>query len=229
MKKITRKGRGEFPMDCPMEDTRVVVKAKVRSARTDASSPSSQDWVPFMGPSIDAEIDVATGMGDVPLVLDAAVRLMLPGEVSVLTTVVDDAMLQFCRLVPKGERLDIEVELVRFDPAPPIQLLEPGEKLAKAAQFKEEGNTLYKKGLIPLAKSKYNKAINCVGKGFEFSEEEIDEALGIKVSCMLNLAACAQQAGSYGEAIQWCDRVLEDILSAFKSEPGDGALRRELG
>ena len=232
MKKITRKGRGEFPIDCPMEDTHVVLRTKIRphakirrrdaaDAHADAHAFASQStdavnpWMPLMAPSLDGETEVATGMGDLPPVVDAAVRLMLEGEVSVLTTDVDDTIRALSEnggehKLSIGDRVEVEIELVRFDEARPIQLLEPEEKLVRARQFKEDGNVLYKKGLYQLARSKYNKAINCVGKGFEFSEADVDEAFATKTSSMLNMAACAQQVGSYGEAIQWCERVLED-------------------
>lgn len=221
LKKITRKGQGEFPIDCPMEDTRVVLRTKIRKRGAHGT------WLPFISASVDDELEVETGMGDTPLVVDAAVRLMLKGEVSILTTVLDDTIRNFCDSVLLGEgeqeregveeMVDIEVELVRFDASPPIQLLDPSEKIVKARRLKEDGNVLYKKGLYPLAKSKYNKSINCVGKGFEFSDEDIDEAIGIKTSSMLNMAACEQQLGAYGEAIQWCERVLDDDTENTKA------------
>ena len=217
LKKIARKGQGEFPIDCPMEDTTVVLRTKIRSKSKDRDAATRLTWMPLISATIDGEIEVSTGMGDLPHVVDAAVRLMLKGEVSVLTTDVDETLFRACLIdgmdnpsFSIGDRVEINIELVRFEEAPPIQLLEPEEKLAKARKFKEDGNLLFKKGMYPLAKSKYNKAMNCVGKGFEFSEEDIDEAYGIKASSMLNLAACAQKLDSYGEAIQWCERVLED-------------------
>jgi hypothetical protein len=218
MKRIARKGQGEFPIDCPMEDTRVVLKTKIRGRGTEA-------WSRFMAAAVDEEFEIDTGMGDAPLVVDAAVRLMLKGEVSILTTVMDDSIRRFCGDEDAGEALmladgasvDIQVELVDFDTSPPIQMLEPDEKLVKARKFKDEGNMLYKKGLFPLAKAKYGKAINCLGKGFEFSDEDIDEVIGIKSSSMLNLAACEQQLQAYSEAIQWCERVLEDDTENTKA------------
>ena len=86
----------------------------------------------------------------------------------------------------EGASVDVQVELVDFEASPPVQILEPGEKLVKARKFKDDGNKLYKKGMFPLAKSKYSKAINCVGKGFEFSDEDIDEV--IDVVCGAGLA-----------------------------------------
>ena len=216
MKKITKKGEGEFPIDCPMEDARVVLRTKIRR-KDSASADAAALWMPLMASSLDAETEVATGMGELPPVVDAAVRLMLKGEVSVLTADVDDTIRELCErdgahAFSVGDRVEVEIELVRFDSdgARPVQLLEPEEKLVRARQFKEDGNFLYKKGRFHLARSKYNKAINCVGKLFEFSEADVDEACSIKTSSTLNLAACAHSTGSYSEAIQWCERVLED-------------------
>ena len=218
MKRIVRKGQGEFPIDCPMEDTRVVLRAKIRGRGAAAT------WSPFMATAIDEEVGIETGMGDAPLIVDAAVRLMLKGELSILTTVMDDSLRRFCgdqdddeAMFVEGASVDIQLELVDFDISPPIQILEPGEKLVKARKFKEDGNRLYKKGAFPLAKAKYSKAINCLGKGFEFSDEDIDEVIGIKTSSMLNLAACDQQLEAYSEAIQWCERVLEDDTENTKA------------
>ena len=219
MKRIVRKGQGEFPIDCPMEDTRVVLRAKIRGRGGETT------WSRFMAAAMDGEVEIETGMGDAPLVVDAAVRLMLKGELSILTTVMDDSLRRFCcdqdadeeLMFAEGASVDIHVELVDFDASPPIQILEPGEKLIKARKFKEDGNKLYKKGVFPLAKAKYSKAINCLGKGFEFSDEDIDEVIGIKTSSMLNLAACEQQLQAYSEAIQWCERVLEDDTENTKA------------
>ncbi len=219
MKRILRKGKGEFPIDCPMEDTRVVLRAKIRGRGAETA------WSQFMAAAVDEEVEIETGMGDAPLVVDAAVRLMLKGEVSILTTVMDDSLRLFCGdqdaggalKFAEGASVDVQVELVDFEASPPVQILEPGEKLVKARKFKDDGNKLYKKGMFPLAKSKYSKAINCVGKGFEFSDEDIDEVIGIKTSSMLNLAACEQQLQAYSEAVQWCERVLEDDTENTKA------------
>jgi hypothetical protein len=206
MKKIIKKGRGEFPMDCPMEDTRVVFKAKIRAKDTGLDTA----WLPLLSASIEDEKDLQTGMGELPIIIDAALRLMLIGEVSLLETTVDDALRIFCGSFPAGEKVEIELELVRFDAAKPVQVLDPSEKLVKSKELKADGNILYKKGLYSLAKSKYHKSLGCVGKAYEFSDDDVSEALGIKVSCLLNLAACDQQLGLYPAAISWCDRVLED-------------------
>jgi hypothetical protein len=41
------------------------------------------------------------------------------------------------------------------------------------------------------------------------TEEQAVEAKKAKVSCLVNLAACAQKEKEYGEVIKWCDKAIE--------------------
>jgi FKBP-type peptidyl-prolyl cis-trans isomerase 2 len=101
-KRVLRKGRGEFPMDCPIADSPVEARVRVRAARPRG------EWIPLRLPSqssgslLDVDVgreerserDLApalpalplmrfeTGMDEVPEALDAALRLMLRGEVA---------------------------------------------------------------------------------------------------------------------------------------------------
>ena len=210
IKRIIRKGEGEFPIDCPMEDTNVTIKAKIRNK-------GHTNWFPFLSSDTEDTITLSTGMGELPDVIDAALRVMLKKEVSLLSTVVDPKLSTFfphalATAFPEGEQIEIEVELIEFTSALPIAALPPKEKLQRAKQMKSEGNELYKQGKISLAKSKYKKALTCLGKGYEFSEEDSYLATEVKVSCMLNLAACAQKDGAFGDAISWCEKVLGYVL-----------------
>lgn len=206
IKKILKKGIGEFPIDCPMEDTNITMRAKIRTK-------GGSEWYPFLADSLDKKYNGLTGMGEIPDVVDAALRVMLEKEVCLLTTVVDEKLISFfpddqALIISKGQSVEIEIELISFRKALPVAALPPEEKLERAKQMKQEGNELYRKDRISLAKSKYNKAITCVAKAYEFSEEDLEVATEIKVSCMLNMAACAQKNCAYGEAISWCEKVL---------------------
>ena len=213
IKRIMKKGEGEFPIDCPMEDTSVTIRARIRRK-------GQSCWLPFLAYGQEDKITLSTGMGKLPDIIDAAVRVMLKYEVSSLSTVVDQKLRTFfsqelASTLADGEPVEIELELVSFASALPIAALPPEEKLHRAKQLKSEGNDLYKQGKISLAKSKYNKALACVGKSYEFSEENLQLGTEIKVSCMLNLAACAQQDGAYGDAISWCEKVMGYVLPCW--------------
>lgn len=213
IKRITRKGEGEFPIDCPMEDTSVAIKTKIRKK-------GDSTWLPFLSRAIGETITISTGVGELPELLDAALRVMLKDEVSMLSTIVDEKLSAFfsqelASTLANGQSVEIEIELVSFQSALPIAALPPDEKLLRAKQMKMEGNDLFKMGKISLAKNKYNKALVCVGKAYEFSEDDAQTATEIKVSCMLNMAACAQKDRAYGEAISWCEKVLGYVYCLY--------------
>lgn len=78
-KRRVKDGRGEFPMDCPLEDNRVSIHFVARlmasgQAVLDTRGPSGS------GPPVEFD----TGMGSVCEALDMAVRLMTPEEVSIV-------------------------------------------------------------------------------------------------------------------------------------------------
>lgn len=206
IKRIICKGTGEFPIDCPMEDTSVSIRTKIRKVGTST-------WNPLLTQNEAEVLEISTGMGLLPIVLDTAVRLMLLHETSVLKTTFDDDLASHIsskslELFEKGEEVEIEIELDGFKEAVPIEALSPEEKLQRATALKEMGNTLYKQDRVSLAKGKYDKALHCVGKSYEFSGDDSEAAFNLKISCMLNLAACCQKNSAFGEAIEWCERAL---------------------
>lgn len=76
-KRRVKDGRGEFPMDCPLEDNRVQVHYTARLAST------GQTVLDTRGPSgAGTPVEFDTGMGSICEALDMAVRLMTPEEVS---------------------------------------------------------------------------------------------------------------------------------------------------
>ena len=211
IKRIIKMGDGEFPIDCPMEDTVVSIIASIRRR-------GESKWSPIRNTDSDGIIQVHTGMGEVPDILDSAVRLMLANEVSVLSTTVDKRLQSF--IDPKyaeGTQIEIKIELKHFEPSLPLEGLQPKSKLERGQQLKQQGNQLYKENQISLAKSKYNKALVCVGRLFEFEDEDLQLANEIRVSLMLNLAACAQQESEYGEAVKWCEKVLDEYPENSKA------------
>lgn len=205
IKRIVCKGTGEFPIDCPMEDTSVSIRTRIRKV-------GASTWNPLLTENEAEALEVSTGMGLLPTVLDTAVRLMLLHEKSILKTIFDDDlashMLSESLEYPRGEEVEIEIELTAFKEAVPIEALSPDAKLQRASALKEIGNTLYKRNQISLAKGKYDKALQCVSKSYEFAGNDSEAAFNLKISCMLNLAACCQKNSAFGEAIEWCERAL---------------------
>ena len=211
IKGIIRMGEGEFPIDCPMEDTLVSI---VASSRRKGES----EWSDIRNTDGDGSIQVHTGMGELPDILDAAVRLMLANEVSILSTTVDKRLQPFIDAkYTEGTQIEIKVELKHFEPSVPLEGLDPKSKLERGKQLKQQGNKLYKENRISLAQSKYKKALVCVGRLFEFEDEDLQMANEIKVSSMLNLAACAQQESEYGEAVKWCEKVMDEYPENSKA------------
>lgn len=208
-KRITKKGNGEFPIDCPLDDTKVRLKARIR--RRDNTDQGSK-WLPLLDSADnDGFIEIETGMAAVPDLVDAAVRLMLPGEISLIHTKFEEMTKQFpldhLREKLNSQDVEIEIELLGFDEVNNLEVMDPHKKFLKATQFKDQGNILYKANKTQYARIKYNKAMSFIGKGHEFIGTE-DDPSSIKVACMLNLAACAQKEKKYGEAIEWCNKVI---------------------
>lgn len=204
-KRIVRKGRGEFPIDCPLEDTVVSIRTKICTA-------AQKVWLPILvgsDPEKPPKFDL--GMAELPERVEAAVHVMLPGEISILKTTFEGDLVEClskdvhfeCK-----EEIEIELELVEFAPVKHLDSLQPDEKLSRATLNKEQGNKLFKMNKIRHARAKYQKALKCVGKSYEFEGSE-QESRDIKIACMLNLAACAQKETMFGEAIDWCNKILE--------------------
>lgn len=233
MKFIIHKGEGVFPADCPLEDTEVAARIRVRSIPDAGSSvPDSlaewQDVPPYPGPGIlDSDSDVhdtkairfETGMGVVPAPIDASIRVMLRGEIARVTSDWDhvfartewgeDPMDSYKLDLSHGSNVEFEIELLDFVPA-----LTPGvgtgnEKINSSVHLREQGNMLFKARRYNLAKMKYMKALRCVEKFLDAeNEDQVVASTRSKIACLLNLAACAQKLDEWGETIAWCDKVL---------------------
>jgi len=249
VKRILKKGRGDFPADCPLEDTKVTAKIRVRPAlyksNTDTENtminsnmtPNS-NWVPLPGSTDDTgSIEIDLGMGQIPTPVEAGIRLMLRGELATVlstwahsygnkddvhvldktskTSNIDGNTIPECLSHSSGgvsaaPDVEFEVEMIDFKPIPNVFSLTTAEKLKRSSAWREQGNFLYKSGRYKLAKSKYMQGIKSVDQihGVD-SEEQAVEAKKAKVSCLLNLAACAQKEKEYGEVIKWCDKAIE--------------------
>ncbi len=77
-KRRVKDGRGEFPMDCPLEDNRVCIHYTACMVSTGQIVVDTRQTPPGQ------PLEFDTGMGAACEALDMAVRLMTPGEVSVV-------------------------------------------------------------------------------------------------------------------------------------------------
>ena len=211
VKRTLRKGRGDFPADCPLEDAALQLHLRVKPAGAPAWAYDSRT---ASGDAADEAAPLAadTGTGALPECVDAAVRLMLRGEVAGVRSSWarsyagrDDAPPG----LPAGSPVEMEVELVDFEPEPNWADLDDEGRLARAAKWKEQGNAVFKAGRYRLARQKYLKGIRCVDQamGLE-TEAHVAAAAATKVACLVNLAACAQREQEFGEVVTWCTKAL---------------------
>lgn len=216
-KRTLIKGEGEFPADCPLEDTVVYCKILVRSLRM--GNDPQRDWYPLPN-STDEEgsLRFETGNDDVPHPVESAVRLMLRGEIASVISDWDRSFGDNLENVPKallespskGERVEFKIRLVDFDPIPNPAVMEPDERLDLASTWREQGNALFKRKKYNLARLKYLKSIRTVDKMMDLeTEQQLETARQLKVACLVNIAACAQREERWGEVIDWCNKTIE--------------------
>lgn len=209
VKRIARKGEGEFPLDCPLEDSRVRLHYRLKAE-------GSSDWL-LDSRGADgqaAPLEFETGMGEMPEALDMCARLMLRGELAVVTATWryafdgrDDAP----QGLPAGGRVQFEVELLGFEREANEHQLAGPAKLERCSKLKEQGNTLFKQGKTRLARAKYGRALKVVERAMDLeTEEQVAEASRLKASCLLNMARCAEREQEWGEARSWCTKAINE-------------------
>lgn len=237
VKRTLTKGRGDFPADCPLEDTDVELRVRVRPC-----GAGDDAWMPLPGSSDSAgSMAVSTGMGAVPMPIEAAARLMLRGEVALVTAEWKHAYGVAAEAsgagghtpppgVTPGSKIDFEVELVDFVGSLNLAEAGPAEKLAQAARWREQGNTLFRGGRYKLARQKYLKGVRGVDQALDIeTPEQAAEASALKAACLVNLAACAQREEEWGETIQWCDKAIAEDETHVKAHFRRAVARSRLG
>ncbi|EMS68065.1 Peptidyl-prolyl isomerase PASTICCINO1 [Triticum urartu] len=173
-------GSGEFPMDCPLHDS--LLRVHYKGMLLD--EPKSV----FYDTQIDNDgepLEFCSGEGLVPEGFEMCVRLMLPGEKSIVTCPPDFAYDKFPRPanVPEGAHVRWEIELLGFEVPKDWTGLTFKEIMEEADKIKNTGNRLFKEGKFELAKAKYEKS-----------------------SLHLNVAACYQKMGEYRKSIEACNK-----------------------
>lgn len=202
MKSIVRKGNGDFPVDCPLEDGTITLQYKVRGKET--SEWSFQSGV----------LTIETGTGALPEAVDMAVRLMLRNEICLVDSTWERAYGGTRRAhtpaIAQQPQIQFEIELIDFEAPQNWHDMTAHAKLDKAEWWKDGGNTLFKQGRYDLAKGKYMRAMKCVGDARDIeSDEQVERAHAIRVAASSNIALCALKLEEYGETLKWCDKTLQ--------------------
>ncbi|KAF5953705.1 hypothetical protein HYC85_006561 [Camellia sinensis] len=112
IKRRIRDGRGEFPMDCPLHDSLLRVHYK--------GMLLNEEKTVFYDTKFDnggQPLEFSSGEGLVPEGLEMCVRLMLPGEIALVTCPPDYAYDKFPRPanVSEGAHVQWEIELLEFE------------------------------------------------------------------------------------------------------------------
>lgn len=210
MKRRLRDGVGQFPMDCPLEDSHVRLHFKVRAAGDAAVLHDTR------GPDgCAAPLEFDSGMGVVPDAVDVCSRLMLPGEVALVRSNWEHAYMSRddCPAgLQAGQDAEFEVELVGFDKNPAWVEMSVAQKLVQALQLKEQGNQLFKQGQYTRCEQKYMKSLRVLNSATpEAGSQEEAEALSRhKTGVMVNMAMVSFRQQDYGETITWCNKAIRE-------------------
>ncbi|KAM0842555.1 hypothetical protein ACQ4PT_058277 [Festuca glaucescens] len=199
-------GRGEFPMDCPLHDS--LLRVHYKGMLLD--EPKSV----FYDTQIDNDgepLEFCSGEGLVPEGFEMCVRLMLPGEKSIVTCPPDFAYDKFPRPanVPEGAHVRWEIELLGFEVPKDWTGLNFKEIMEEADKIKNTGNRLFKEGKFELAKAKYEKLLREYNHVHPQDDEEGKTFASSRNSLHLNVAACYQKIGEYRKSIEACNKVLD--------------------
>jgi len=199
-------GKGEFPMDCPLHDS--LLKVHYKGMLLD--EPKSV----FYDTHVDNDgepLEFCSGEGLVPEGFEMCVRLMLPGEKSIVTCPPDFAYDKFPRPanVPEGAHVQWEIELLGFEMPKDWTGLTFEEIMDEADKIKNTGNRLFKEGKFELAKAKYDKVLREYNHVHPHDDDEGKIFANSRSSLHLNVAFCYQKMGEYRKSIETCNKVLD--------------------
>lgn len=206
IKRRTRDGRGEFPMDCPLQDSLLHVHYK-GMLLNDKKTIFYDTRVDNSG----LPLEFRSGEGLVPEGFEMCVRLMLPGEVSLVTCPPDYAYDKFQRPanVPEGAYVQWEIELLDFELSKDWTGLNFREIMADVDKIKGTGNRLFKEGKYELAKAKYEKVLREFNHVHPQDDDEGKEFADMRNLLHLNVAACFLKTGEHRKSIEACNKVLD--------------------
>ncbi|KAI4331686.1 hypothetical protein MLD38_029846 [Melastoma candidum] len=206
IKRRIHDGQGDFPMDCPLHDSRLRVHYKGMLLDNENSV--------FYDTRIDNDgqpLEFSSGEGLVPEGFEMCVRLMLPGEIALVTCPPDYAYDKFPRPpnVPEGAHIQWEIELLGFEMPPDWTGLNFRSIMDDAEKIRSTGNRLFKEGKFELAKAKYEKVLREFNHVNTQDDEEGKEFLNARNLLNLNVAACYLKLGESRKSIEACNKVLD--------------------
>ena len=233
----TAEGTGEFPVDCPLEDCDVefnLVGKVVDRAAVDAGSDpggrtiESEPGAPFVDTYAAGQpIQATLGMSPLPRALDTSLRLMTQGEVAHVLSApeyaYDDPTADCARL-----RAEHGAPPPEAGPGPPsvlwrIELVawvrgkskfdvkKFKECIMSASLLREQGNQLFRQGVLSAARLKYEAAVRDLRKAELMADDPLAAATARKplALCLVNLAAVAQRAGESQKSVARCNEAIE--------------------
>ncbi|XP_031277387.1 peptidyl-prolyl cis-trans isomerase PASTICCINO1-like [Pistacia vera] len=206
IKRRLRDGKGEFPMDCPLHDSLLRVHYK--------GMLLNEEKRVFYDTRVDNDgqpLEFSSGEGRVPEGFEMCVRLMLPGELALVTCPPDYAYDKFPRPenVPVGAHIQWEIELLGFEMPKDWTGLTFENIMDEAEKIRVSGNRLFKEGKFELAKAKYEKVLREFNHVNPQDDEEGKVFVNTRNLLHLNVAACFLKMGECRKSIEACNKVLD--------------------
>nr|XP_043620404.1 peptidyl-prolyl cis-trans isomerase PASTICCINO1 [Erigeron canadensis] len=206
IKRRIKDGKGEFPMDCPLQDSRLRVHYKGMLV--------NEEKTVFYDTRTDNHgqpLEFSSGEGLVPEGFEMCVRLMLPEEISLVTCPPDYAYDKFTRPanVPEGAHVQWEIELLGFEMLKDWTGMDFRAIMDDVEKTKGTGNRLFKEGKFALAKAKYDKVLREFNHVNPQDDEEGKEFANTRNLLNLNVAACYLKMGNFRKSIETCNKVLD--------------------
>lgn len=205
IKRRLRDGKGEFPMDCPLHDSLLRVHYKgmlLNEEKVFYDTRVDNDGQP---------LEFSSGEGLVPEGFEMCVRLMLPGEIALVTCPPDYAYDKFQRPanVPEGAHIQWEIELLGFEMPKDWTGMDFPSIMGEAEKIRNTGNRLFKEGKFELSKAKYEKVLREFNHVNPQDDEEGKVFADTRNLLNLNLAACYLKLGECKKSIEYCNKVLD--------------------
>ncbi|XP_043806861.1 peptidyl-prolyl cis-trans isomerase PASTICCINO1 isoform X3 [Manihot esculenta] len=206
IKRRLHDGKGEFPMDCPLHDSLLRVHYK--------GMLLNEEKKVFYDTRVDNDgqpLEFSSGEGLVPEGFEMCVRLMLPGEIALVTCPPDYAYDKFQRPanVPEGAHIQWEIELLGFEMPKDWTGMDFPSIMGEAEKIRNTGNRLFKEGKFELSKAKYEKVLREFNHVNPQDDEEGKVFADTRNLLNLNLAACYLKLGECKKSIEYCNKVLD--------------------
>lgn len=226
IKRRVRDGKGDFPMDCPLHDSVLRIHYK--------GMLMNKEKTVFYDTKIDNDghpLEFSSGEGLVPEGLEMCCRLMLPGEVALVTCPPDYAYDKFPRpaYVPEDAHVQWAIELLGFETPKDWTGFNFRQIMDDVEKIKGTGNRLFKEGKFELAKAKYEKVLREFNHVNPQDDEEGKEFSNARNLLYLNVAACLLKLGECRKSIESCNKVLDANPAHVKALYRRGMAYMELG